>query len=541
MSGRRRRAVIAVGSKIRKQVPVTLLAGVVLILLLSAMGSWGTARANPNVSCGPCGCGGCGGTCPSGTSLGLSASIQANVTNATITVQDTSSGSINTAFVNVSFGLNTSYSFPAVTNLLISSTGPGTFVNYLEPGTKYFYKAVGWTECYDTKWHLYHGSLSGNWTTLPELNYYSAYGDVIKGTVTDSNGTKAVQNLEVEVQCTNYTASDDWSASGATNSSGAYYININYLGSPACSAYHWGYFVVQVINGFGSERAWWVGHWNETIVVWAPQVVNFVLPLNFVKYSVVQVQDYSNAKTANGYPNSTISYISGSSYTTFSSHCWTALFLFSGCSEGSNTIGTSSTWSAIGHNLVITQNLWESGTVLFDAMARTACITAENYYAAEQPPVVQPATWPSGDNITMADAASNSSIYPIYSWGAGDGDQGRLVYSTTYASGSVTVSSTSTTTGLTKGFNVALGIDIYGVDLSTTLATDQWSQTSTYTTTDTLSWTVYGNSVTVPICYAVYGVGGSSTSASQSTADAIGVWAFAPSLSGGQYSCPATQ
>jgi hypothetical protein len=57
--------------------------------------------------------------------------------------------------------------------------------------------------------------------------------------------------------------------------------------------------------------------------------------------------------------------------------------------------------------------------------------------------------------------------------------------------------------GYVKGFSVAVGFSLHGVDISVALATDQWSQTSTDTTTDTLSWTVYGNSQTVPICYAV--------------------------------------
>lgn len=302
--------------------------------------------------------------------------------------------------------------------------------------------------------------------------------------------------------------------------------------------------VVEVINyqnpGNYNNLQNWPGQWNESLAIWAPQNVAFVLASNFVKYNVVQVQDYSNAVSGSDFPNSLITFTSGSTYTTSSSHCWSALWVFNGCSDAYNTIGSSSSWSATGHNLVVTENLWESGTVLFDAMDRLAYLTTESYYAAEQPPVNQPSTWPSGDNITASDAASNTSIYPIYSWGYEDGSQGRPVYVNSSASGAITVSSKSTVTGLVKGFSVDVGVSIYGVDLSTTVVTDQWSQTSTYTVSNTLSWTVYGNSTTVPICYAVYGVGGSSSSTG-STADAIGIWAFSPTLSGGRYSCLATQ
>jgi hypothetical protein len=72
-------------------------------------------------------------------------------------------------------------------------------------------------------------------------------------------------------------------------------------------------------------------------------------------------------------------------------------------------------------------------------------------------------------------------------------------------------------------------VDLYGVDFSTTIFSDQWSQTATHTVDDTLSWTVYGNSESVPVCYVVYGVGGSTAI----IADAIGIWAYSPSGSSG--------
>jgi hypothetical protein len=112
--------------------------------------------------------------------------------------------------------------------------------------------------------------------------------------------------------------------------------------------------------------------------------------------------------------------------------------------------------------------------------------------------------------------------------GSGSANEGRPTYSGSPISGSVTLS-TSAASYQVKGFELEVGVDLYGVDFSTTIFSDQWSQTATHTVDDTLSWTVYGNSESVPVCYVVYGVGGSTPI----IADAIGIWAYSPSGSSG--------
>src|SRR5580658_7168425 len=108
-----------------------------------------------------------------------------------------------------------------------------------------------------------------------------------------------------------------------------------------------------------------------------------------------------------------ITYTSGSTYTTSSSHCWSAVYLFSGCSSVSNAVGTSGGFTAEGHNLLVTHKLWESGILLFDAYSRQCAVTSEYYYQADAPPINEPASWPSVDTMVPG----NSSLYYISAWG----------------------------------------------------------------------------------------------------------------------------
>jgi hypothetical protein len=176
--------------------------------------------------------------------------------------------------------------------------------------------------------------------------------------------------------------------------------------------------------------------------------------------------------------------------------------------------------------LIVTQKLWESGILLFDAYSRQCAVTSEYYYQADAPP---PSTSPplGQASIRWFLGTQVSTTSPL-GGGSGSANEGRPTYSGSPISGSVTLS-TSAASYQVKGFELEVGVDLYGVDFSTTIFSDQWSQTATHTVDDTLSWTVYGNSESVPVCYVVYGVGGSTAI----IADAIGIWAYSPSGSSG--------
>ncbi|HXW67737.1 MAG TPA: hypothetical protein VEL82_07690, partial [Thermoplasmata archaeon] len=334
-----------------------------------------------------------------------------------------------------------------------------------------------------------------------------------------------------------------WWNYSITSTGGAYSFNVNVYDEPPdtgniCNTDRQ-YYEVQVVNqanacwgGVCPSHTDWTGVWNETVAIWSPQVIDPILTATEVTPSIVQIVDFSNVNAAGGYPNNTISYESGTSYTTTSSFCYLLVFVQQ-CSSANTTVATSTTFYAPGHNLVVTQQFWESGSLIFDAFSREWSIISLNYYQPYALPVNEPSIYPSSDTIVPG----NASEYLLYGWGgAGSENQGRMVFSSAPIGGSVTVSST-TSSSQVKAFNLDVGVDLYGVSVATTLLSLDWSQTSSSTVADTLSWEVYGDSETVPACYVVYGVGGFSSSAG-STADAIGIWEYAPEESGGVYSCP---
>jgi hypothetical protein len=439
------------------------------------------------------------------------------------------------------------------------------FLDYLEPNTTHYFKIYAqYTKI--NSLCVYAATKTSSFTTGSDASFIAQsindYGyPYIFGTVYNANGHHAGSGIVVTATCVKpYILSTGypWNSYDTTDSNGRYWISIppeydQWAGSymDICqsdqrpgSGGAMGYLVCldnigatsYTYCGASSGRPLpqgnvWPGYWNETVVTWAPQVVAFQVSSNFVTGPIVQIADFSNANASHGFPDSSMGYSIGTIYTTSSSHCWTALWVFSGCSSASNAVGTSTTYSANGHNLVVTQQLWESGNVLFDAFSRQWSMASENYYKGYAPPVNEPASWPIQDTMVPG----NSSLYPLYAWG-GQYNKGVPVYLGSPDGGQVTVKSTSTSYQV-KGFSIGVSVGLYGVGIGTTVVTDQWSQTGASTSSNTLFWTVYGNSQTVPICYVVYGVGGSS-SASSTTADAVGIWAYAPTYSGGTYSCP---
>lgn len=214
--------------------------------------------------------------CPGGTRcvpncVYFATSVTTNSTNVTIKWELPGSD----AYVSLVWGNTTNYGFWAIKNVHYNN-GIWFYVplDYLQPGTPYYYKFTGNASGENM------GTYTGLWTTASEQNYYNSWGINIRGTVVDKNNTKAPSNLYVQVIC---TAGDD-SYYGTTNGNGAFVISVaDELGRPGCTADN-GYYAVQVVNtpekfyGGGSSTQW-NGRWNETIVVWAPQFVNFYLDL----------------------------------------------------------------------------------------------------------------------------------------------------------------------------------------------------------------------------------------------------------------------
>ena len=100
------------------------------------------------------------------------------------------------------------------------------------------------------------------------------------------------------------------------------------------------------------------------------------------------------------------------------------------------------------------------------------------------------------------------------------------------------VNPNTTTNSTTTGWTVDVSFDIgyHGIGIGIQVLYLSSTQTSTSTRQNTLDWyVVQPVNTAVPICFVAYGVGGS---ASAGTADMIGLWAYSPTYSGGQYTCP---
>lgn len=247
----------------------------------STFGSWETAGA-ASVVCSTCSSttlktsdpnggrySGSVSECVAGP-VSFSTSVTVESTNVTVYFEPTlPAGCSEPVYVTLTWGNTTAYQFTAISNgEYTAGVQYSTLIDYLEPGFKYDYKLVGTSSCCS------QGTSTSSWTTAPESSYLSTYGIFIRGTVYDTGGATAPANVQVEVQC---TANALWSVYAVTNSLGRYSIAVGQVGQPYCSYYSLGYFVVQVQNGWGVGNNQWNNHWNESVVVWAPQFVNFYL------------------------------------------------------------------------------------------------------------------------------------------------------------------------------------------------------------------------------------------------------------------------
>jgi hypothetical protein len=202
--------------------------------------------------------------------LSFSSSVSTQSTNATVSFEATVSPSgcwTGNVYITLTWGNSTSYPFTDINNVAYSlnTVYYAPLLDYLEPSTTYYYYLHG-------TFGIYSGNYYGSWTTNPEANYLSKYGIIISGTVYDTTGATAPLYTAVLVTCTDYAGSLYWSVLGFTNSQGHYSLAVGHNGEPMCAYYGYGYFVVDVGE---MGVAYWPGHWNETVVVWAPQVINF--------------------------------------------------------------------------------------------------------------------------------------------------------------------------------------------------------------------------------------------------------------------------
>jgi hypothetical protein len=421
-------------------------------------------------------CSGGGGGCPVGTVVVSVAVTKNNPTNSTLTVSFSGPGIANLSFF---WGNTTNYGFSQYDNH--TTTSWTIFLDYLNASKTYDYKAVAANGCWTT------GTTTGSWTTSPESNYLNTVGPNIEGIVFGPNsGTRAPANIEVEVQCTRFAASHFWSTNGLTNSNGAYKVNVGVgqANQPECTSFGYGAFVVQAFNLPGQ----WNGHWNDTIVVWQPQVVNFYLPGVFVGPYVPQLLMFTSSAYV------TLSYNTTVSVTT----SYSAEVAGNGGTKVSTFIAQES-GSTSGQPLENWVQFYTSGTVEYSALTRQSQIVNTSFYGAIQNSTTQDK---ASDPVSPS-SVSASQCYDNGMWYNFNITRGNIRGGGVTISGSVTI---------TSGLNIDVGLDFSiggGVGVSASIPIEV-----TFSTTQSYSHGFYfnvDNTDSVQHVFRAYVQGGSDT------------------------------
>lgn len=516
---------------------VLMVAGTFAFTLFTVVPDAKASSVNPD--CIPCpgqpgkcypNCGG-GGCNPTKIPINIyNVRVSAGATNVTIT-WDESPAAQNTY---ITWG-NSSY--PSAFSQNVPGSGSySAYLDFLEPSTTYDYVITAHQPppgCTGTFYIT--NTYSGQWSTQTDSLI------AFSGTVYDSSGQHtAPAGIQVTAWCAKYPQVYFWTT---TDSSGYYYLAVhNVVGSLECSAYGAGGLGAYVISfgggGSGNNPAgYWAGYWNETVVTWDVQAVNFYLPQNYISPYFPAVLDFSNA--ASGY--STISYSAGSStsYTTSFSYSWQIGSgtgpSYSGSSSTSKTYseGSQGGFKQEGGTLDYIVQMETTGTLEFNAVYRAWAQTQVTVYggllngepAAQNPGFAQPADW-------LQPTTMNSYPDTYFIWNPGAGKYMENVLDSTpgfFYTGGVT---TSTSTSATGGYTVTFGLtaSLPGVGSVGLSVGAQWSQTSTTTYTQELDYEVGMPSGGSPICFDVIGQGGNGDA---TYADMFGVYVWSPNSQGG--------
>ena len=312
---------ISVGRRPRSKVWIGFSITLVVVLLFSAT----AARADPGVTCKCANCAPtCSGGCPKGT-VGITVSMAVtNPTNVTVKV----TVSVNST-VYFYWGNTTNYGFTLLggTWFPSSSLTHSYFIDFLEPSTTYYYEVKASTKCY------YGGTDQGSWQTGSDSM------TTFSGVIQDVSGNKAPQDTSVIAWCYNSVDNYHWTAQAFVQSTttGQYSLTAwNGCSPPNGNGYHVAVLLGGTYLGYLADA--WYGHWNETVVTWAPQVVNFYLPTTFTGPTIVNYALFTNSNEVN---LEFCKYTSSSySYTTSTTSTW-GIAGFSGSTTSTVQVGGS--------------------------------------------------------------------------------------------------------------------------------------------------------------------------------------------------------
>ena len=419
-------------------------------------------------------------------------------------------------------------------------------ISFLEPSTLYYVEAVvdptaqqaAYPSCY------WAGSADSSFTTQQwPVIAASRSGSMlwVNGTVTSGSHT-APSNLEVELACLG--GYSDFYVAAWTGA----LINGHRLPNDAFAIPVYNVppqydlpcvdgldpFVVQVVND-AYNSADWVGYWNESIVLYSPQVVNFHLPANFVGPYVPEVLDFGNFTTGYG----EIQYVNTTTTTSIETSQWSVSGgvgvgpgTFSGEYSGSSEVTAS---ISSGHGYISTNGPLDAGCksdttgmIQFNALYRTWNVTAQYSdgthaacgHSVQSFGIQPPTNWLTPGNV----GAAGRDIYYVFN----DGVQ---MVAQPEGGGQATTGfvKASTTVAYTNGYGISFGlgqtIPLPGAPSFSFTGSLGWSHTSSTTYSSSLEWTIGGTGLNDE-CYDVIGQGGSPAG---NSADMISIIMYKPS------------
>jgi hypothetical protein len=348
-------------------------------------------------------------TCPKGT-VSITINVVANATNATLLWKVSPA-----ATVTLVWGNSTAYAFTAIRNQNEGS-GENTYpINFLNPNSTYYYQISGSESCYNSASH------SGSWKTGADST------DYFTGTVKDPTGATG-GDVAITLTCTQpYTFVSfsyvTYLVMSATAANGSYSLKAP---SPDCTTPKTGYiageWVLEVSAAsiyvdptcalcFGTYSTTWAGHWNETIVTWAPQVVSFVLPQNYVSGFIPMTYDFTNSSYT------TFTVASGQTFTTSESYGLSVQASIDGLSVGTtatystffDATTTQSLSSVTGKSLLIQQEYFVTGTEVFSVISRAVTLFPTFFEASGTL-----SSGPTSNGDWLAQPACNSDPGVVY-------------------------------------------------------------------------------------------------------------------------------
>lgn len=395
------------------------------------------------------------------------------------------------------------------------------FINFLEPSTTYTYEITANPisgTCYSV------GTHTASWTSQSESVYYGSHGYTFYGQVTDaSTGSPAPAYIAVEAWCLkNPAPTGGWFGYGYTNSEGQYSFSVYNPGTGEgyCQSYGSGAAGAYVVV-FG-EANFWYSHWNETVVVWAPQAVNFQIPQVYASPYIPEVLDFDNAPDDYG----SVSFQAEFSTTTTLEHDWSVSggVIAGGGSSGSTAV-SQTTQSGSGPYTDSGTLDWgaeykiTTGMVMFNAIYRTWNITSlsltqlssdgfSSQFGVSAP--AEPGTLPTGAYYLLD---SNGAPFENRYTPADGGYTGEV--------------QTSTTVAVAYGSSISfsLSVPLPGAQSASFNVQTGWTQTSSTSAGWDLYWSIGGPTAA---CYDVWGEGGNPNSYPVTDADLIGIYYFAP-------------